>query len=139
MREENAVKLWPPTLRSPSKPQEVPGADLAVFALVTSMHACLGALDLLPRQPWPVLCACFITGCIGITFGYHRLIAHKSFVVPLPSTLPRTVEPSLSRATPLSGRARTGTTTCTRTPLRTPTRPTRAPGGPTRAGSWITR
>ncbi len=24
----------------------------------------------------------FVTGCLGITLGYHRLLAHKSFTAP---------------------------------------------------------
>ena len=58
--------------------------DISVLGLVTAMHVGLLFAPATFSAGSFVLCMVmyFLTGCIGITFGYHRLIAHKSFVVP---------------------------------------------------------
>jgi len=89
MKEENAVKLWLSDVAVTVKRNYFFGRkfqfrDIAVFMLVASMH--LGLLWAPATFSWPMFGLCmalyFVTGCIGITFGYHRMIAHKSFVVP---------------------------------------------------------
>lgn len=58
--------------------------DVLVIALLTVMHVgCLWA----PATYSPAMVALalglyFVTGCIGITFCYHRMLSHHSFVVP---------------------------------------------------------
>jgi len=58
--------------------------DKSVLALVGGMH--LGLLFAPMTFSWGnfglMMAGYFLTGCIGITFGYHRMIAHKSFVLP---------------------------------------------------------
>lgn len=58
--------------------------DKTVLALVGFMH--LGLLAAPMTFTWGnfglMMAGYFLTGCIGITFGYHRMIAHKSFTVP---------------------------------------------------------
>ena len=55
-------------------------------AFMALIHA-LAALALLPRfQSLPaaltLLALYWVTGCLGVTMGYHRLLAHRSFRVP---------------------------------------------------------
>ena len=58
--------------------------DVLVIALVAGVH--IGCLFAPATYSHGALALClglyFVTGCIGITFGYHRLLAHKSFAVP---------------------------------------------------------
>ena len=58
-----------------------------VIGFMATLHA-LAILALLP--PFPSAAALttlvtlyWVTGCLGVTIGYHRLLAHRSFRVPL--------------------------------------------------------
>ncbi|MCA9139487.1 MAG: fatty acid desaturase [Planctomycetales bacterium] len=61
--------------------QERPGIDWAAAGWIAVVH--LGAL----AAPWTfswaglgvMLALYFLTGCVGICLGYHRLLSHKSF------------------------------------------------------------
>jgi len=88
-KEESAQKLWLSDVfvtvkRNYFFGRKFLGRDLAVLTLVSAMH--LGLLFAPATFSWGnfglAMGLYFVTGCIGITFGYHRLIAHKSFVVP---------------------------------------------------------
>lgn len=58
--------------------------DLFYGGFILSMH--ILALFAPATFSWPMVGAFlvmyFITGCLGITLGYHRLLAHRSFTVP---------------------------------------------------------
>ena len=46
----------------------------------------LRATDMLPSRPNRSICLvlCWVTGCLGVTLGYHRLLTHGSFVTSKP-------------------------------------------------------
>ena len=56
------------------------------FLYVVGMH--VGALGAFFTFSWPALFVClflyWITGCLGITLCYHRLLTHRSFTAPKP-------------------------------------------------------
>jgi len=58
--------------------------DYAVVGFMTSIHA--GCLLAPSTFSWSMLSLFivlyFVTGCLGITLCYHRLLSHRSFVVP---------------------------------------------------------
>jgi stearoyl-CoA desaturase (delta-9 desaturase) len=59
---------------------------VAAVAYFTALHA--GCLLAPATFSWPAL-ACFavclfLTGCVGITFSFHRNLSHKSFALPKP-------------------------------------------------------
>ena len=58
--------------------------DYAYGAFILSMH--LLALFAPLTFSWPMVGAFmglyFLTGCLGITLGYHRMLSHRSFTVP---------------------------------------------------------
>lgn len=58
--------------------------DAASVAYFTTLHA--GCLLAPATFSWPALmcfAVClFLTGCVGITFSFHRNLSHKSFVMP---------------------------------------------------------
>lgn len=57
---------------------------MIVMGLVGGMHVlCLAAPFTFSWSNLGLMLGLyFMTGCIGITMGYHRLFAHKSFKVP---------------------------------------------------------
>lgn len=63
---------------------DITGLNWTSILWVGAMH--IGALAALPFFSWTNFWAAvilyFITGCIGITLTYHRLLAHRTFVVP---------------------------------------------------------
>lgn len=67
-----------------SKPAVTTGINWVSICWVSTMH--VGAIAALFYASWANLWALmtmyFITGCIGITLTYHRLLAHRTFAVP---------------------------------------------------------
>ncbi len=65
-------------------PAIVTGVNWTTVLWVGTMH--IGAIAALFYFSWANLGAAlvmyFITGCLGITLTYHRLLAHRTFVVP---------------------------------------------------------
>lgn len=60
------------------------GTDYGIAAFMLLIHA--GCLLAPATFSWSaLLCFCvtyFITGCLGITYSYHRQLSHKAFVTP---------------------------------------------------------
>ncbi len=76
----------PPLHRGiPMEPRHLPFSRGTVLFMVV-IHA-LALLALLPRLWSPtavvvLLVLYWLTACVGVTLGYHRLLAHSAFVVP---------------------------------------------------------
>lgn len=70
--------------RDTSAPAVVKSINWVSICWVGTMH--VGAIAALFYGSWANLWAAmtmyFITGCIGITLTYHRLLAHRTFAVP---------------------------------------------------------
>ena len=69
-----------------SGPAEAPGARWGVILYMAAVHG-LALVALLPRfWSWQALVTLlilyWITACLGVTLGYHRLLSHRSFRVP---------------------------------------------------------
>ena len=62
------------------------GLDWPVFFWMVGMH--IGAVAAFWFFSWPAfvtfLALHFVTACLGITLGFHRLLTHGSLVVPRP-------------------------------------------------------
>jgi fatty-acid desaturase len=60
--------------------------DWVVLGWIAFMH--IGALAAFWTFSWQALGVClllwFVTGCVGITLGYHRYFTHRSFSTPKP-------------------------------------------------------
>jgi len=89
MKEEDSQKLWWSDVfvtvkRNYFLKRKYHFRDLLVMVLIGGVH--LGCLWAPATFSWGAVALCmaayFVTGCVGITFGYHRLLAHRSFVVP---------------------------------------------------------
>jgi stearoyl-CoA desaturase (delta-9 desaturase) len=67
-------------------PQSEPGINWTIVAYMGALHA-LAIVALLPRF-WSLpavgsfLVLYWVTACLGVTVGYHRLLSHRSFRVP---------------------------------------------------------
>ncbi len=77
-----AVDVAPNTCESPTHAGDPhPGVDWAAATWIGLVH--LGALAAPFTFSWTglavMLVMYFLTGCIGICLGYHRLLSHKSF------------------------------------------------------------
>ena len=69
-----------------SGPGEAPGARWGIIFYMAAVHG-LALVALLPRfWSWQALATLlimyWITACLGVTLGYHRLLSHRSFQVP---------------------------------------------------------
>ena len=67
-------------------PGQSPGPRWVVIFFMTAVHG-LALVALLPRfWSWQALVTLlilyWITACLGVTLGYHRLLSHRSFQVP---------------------------------------------------------
>ena len=63
-----------------------PGRRWVVIGFMAVIHA-LALVALLPRfWSWPALASLlvlyWVTACLGVTMGYHRLLSHRSYRVP---------------------------------------------------------
>jgi fatty-acid desaturase len=62
------------------------GGDWVVLAWIGAMH--VGAIAAFWTFSWPAFWVMmglyFLTGCVGITLGYHRYFTHRSFQTPKP-------------------------------------------------------
>ncbi|PNW78440.1 hypothetical protein CHLRE_09g397250v5 [Chlamydomonas reinhardtii] len=58
--------------------------DKAFLAFIGGMHllACCAPFTYSPQMVALFLASYFVTGCLGITLSYHRMLSHKSFTVP---------------------------------------------------------
>ena len=75
-----------PTVPSPGQPGPKQGRPWPVIGFMAAVHA-LALLALLPRFWSPMALGClallyWLTACLGVTIGYHRLLSHRALRVP---------------------------------------------------------
>ena len=70
--------------KRPMWSREWSSTDLAYAGFIGGMHvlACLAPFTFSPAMFGLFMASYFVSGCLGITLSYHRMLSHRSFTAP---------------------------------------------------------